>query len=118
MSRSGSSGITSTYPGVPRFHRIDPEPPPVAAREDPGVVCDSRPPACCGWLHPGELMSRIFITGSTDGLGLMAAELLLKDGHQVTLHARSQARAADARTRLPGADAVVIGDLSAIESMR
>ena len=49
-------------------------------------------------------MSRIFITGSTDGLGLMAAELLLKDGHQVTLHARSQARAADARTRLPGAD--------------
>ena len=63
-------------------------------------------------------MSRIFITGSTDGLGLMAAELLLKDGHQVTLHARSQARATDARTRLPGADAVVIGDLSAIDDMR
>jgi NAD(P)-dependent dehydrogenase (short-subunit alcohol dehydrogenase family) len=63
-------------------------------------------------------MSRIFITGSTDGLGLMAAELLLKDGHQVTLHARSQARAADVRTRLPGADAIVIGDLSAIEGMR
>jgi NAD(P)-dependent dehydrogenase (short-subunit alcohol dehydrogenase family) len=63
-------------------------------------------------------MSRIFITGSTDGLGLMAAELLLKDGHQVTLHARSQARAADARTRLPGADAVVIGDVSAIQDMR
>ena len=63
-------------------------------------------------------MSHIFITGSTDGLGLMAAELLLKDGHQVTLHARSQARATDARTRLPGADAVVIGDLSAIDDMR
>jgi NAD(P)-dependent dehydrogenase (short-subunit alcohol dehydrogenase family) len=63
-------------------------------------------------------MSRIFITGSTDGLGLMAAELLLKDGHQVTLHARSRARAADARTRLPGADAVVIGDLSAIQDTR
>jgi NAD(P)-dependent dehydrogenase (short-subunit alcohol dehydrogenase family) len=34
-------------------------------------------------------MSRIFITGSTGGLGLMAAVLLLKDGHQVTLHARN-----------------------------
>ena len=56
-------------------------------------------------------MSRIFITGSTDGLGLMAAELLVKDGHQVTLHARNQARAADVRTRLPGADAVVTGDM-------
>ena len=63
-------------------------------------------------------MSRIFITGSTDGLGLMAAELLLTDGHQVTVHARNQARAAQVRTRLPGADAVVMGDLSAIEDMR
>jgi len=63
-------------------------------------------------------MSRIFITGSTDGLGLMAAELLLKDGHQVTVHARNQARAAQVRTRLPGADSVVIGDLSAIEDVR
>jgi NAD(P)-dependent dehydrogenase (short-subunit alcohol dehydrogenase family) len=63
-------------------------------------------------------MSRIFITGSTDGLGLMAAELLLKDGHQVTLHARNEARAGDVRTRLGGADTVVTGDLSAIEGMR
>jgi NAD(P)-dependent dehydrogenase (short-subunit alcohol dehydrogenase family) len=63
-------------------------------------------------------MSRIFITGSTDGLGLMAAELLLDDGHLVTVHARDQARAADVRSRLPGADAVVVGDLSAVEDMR
>ena len=63
-------------------------------------------------------MSRIFITGSTDGLGLMAAELLLKDGHQVTLHARNEARAAEVRTRLPGQGAVVTGDLSAIKDMR
>ena len=63
-------------------------------------------------------MSVIFITGSTDGLGLLAAELLLKDGHQVTLHARNQARAADVRTRLPGVTAVVIGDLSTIADMR
>jgi NAD(P)-dependent dehydrogenase (short-subunit alcohol dehydrogenase family) len=63
-------------------------------------------------------MSAIFITGSTDGLGLLAAELLLKDGHQVTLHARNHARAADVRSRLPGAQAVVIGDLSAVADMR
>jgi NAD(P)-dependent dehydrogenase (short-subunit alcohol dehydrogenase family) len=63
-------------------------------------------------------MSRIFITGSTDGLGLMAAALLLKDGHQVTLHARNEDRGTEVRTRLPGADAVVVGDLSAIEDMR
>jgi short-subunit dehydrogenase len=47
-------------------------------------------------------MSRIFITGSTDGLGPMAAVLLLKDGHQVTLHPRNEARAEEVRTRLPG----------------
>ena len=28
-------------------------------------------------------MPRIFITGCTDGLGLMAADLLLKDGAQI-----------------------------------
>ena len=37
-------------------------------------------------------MSRIFITGSTDGLGRAAARALLNDGHQVVLHARSQDR--------------------------
>ena len=37
-------------------------------------------------------MSRIFITGSADGLGLMAARLLIQDGHEVVLHARSEQR--------------------------
>src|ERR1700728_1510501 len=62
-------------------------------------------------------MARILITGSTDGLGLMAAELLAKDGHAVTLHARNQRRAADAREQLPAADHVVIGDLASTEDM-
>src|ERR1700729_818206 len=65
----------------------------------------------------GELMARILITGSTDGLGLMAAKLLAKDGHAVTLHARNQRRAADAREQLPAAKHVVIGDLASIEEM-
>jgi NAD(P)-dependent dehydrogenase (short-subunit alcohol dehydrogenase family) len=34
-------------------------------------------------------MSRVFITGSSDGHGLMAARLLVDEGHRVTLHARN-----------------------------
>jgi NAD(P)-dependent dehydrogenase (short-subunit alcohol dehydrogenase family) len=32
-------------------------------------------------------MSRIFISGSSRGLGLMAAQLLIEQGHKVVLHA-------------------------------
>jgi NAD(P)-dependent dehydrogenase (short-subunit alcohol dehydrogenase family) len=63
-------------------------------------------------------MARILITGSADGLGLTAAKLLADEGHSVTLHARNAQRAADARAALPGAEAVVIGDLAAISQMR
>jgi NAD(P)-dependent dehydrogenase (short-subunit alcohol dehydrogenase family) len=59
-------------------------------------------------------MARIFITGSTDGLGKMAAQLLVKDGHQVVLHARNEQRGKDAMKAVPGADGVVAGDLSSI----
>jgi NAD(P)-dependent dehydrogenase (short-subunit alcohol dehydrogenase family) len=65
-----------------------------------------------------ELMARVLITGSSDGLGLMAGQLLAEDGHQVTLHARNPQRADDAHAALPQAEAVVIGDLSAIAEMR
>jgi NAD(P)-dependent dehydrogenase (short-subunit alcohol dehydrogenase family) len=63
-------------------------------------------------------MSRVFITGSTDGLGLMAARLLLEEGHQVVLHARDTPRAADVRRSLPSAEAVAIGDLSSVAQTR
>ena len=63
-------------------------------------------------------MARILITGSSDGLGLMAARLLVEDGHEVTLHAHNDARADDARNELPGANDVVVGDLSSISGMR
>jgi len=63
-------------------------------------------------------MSRVFITGSSDGLGLLAARLLVDQGHTVTLHARNDARAADTRRSLPQADAIVVGDLSRIAEMR
>ncbi|MEY9524015.1 NAD(P)-dependent dehydrogenase (short-subunit alcohol dehydrogenase family) [Bradyrhizobium japonicum] len=63
-------------------------------------------------------MSRIFITGSSEGLGLMAGQLLVEQGHQVVLHARNDSRAEDARRILPAAEAVVIGDVSTIAGTR
>jgi NAD(P)-dependent dehydrogenase (short-subunit alcohol dehydrogenase family) len=60
---------------------------------------------------------RIFVTGSADGLGLMAAQLLLASGHEVVLHARSASRlqqaVAAATAGTPAAAAMgVHGDLS------
>ena len=63
-------------------------------------------------------MARVFITGSADGLGLMAARILIEEGHEVTLQARNDARGRDARSALPAASGVVIGDLSSIEETR
>src|SRR5205085_4071049 len=57
-------------------------------------------------------MSRILITGSTDGLGRAAARALIDDGHQVVLHARSQPRTTALGDLAPRAAGVVIGDLS------
>ncbi len=59
-------------------------------------------------------MARIFITGSADGLGLLTARELIAKGHQVLLHARSEKRGLDAIEKLPGAEAVVTGDLGNI----
>jgi len=59
-------------------------------------------------------MARVFITGSADGLGQMAAQLLVEQGHSVVLHARSQQRGRDALSATPGAESVVTGDLSSI----
>lgn len=63
-------------------------------------------------------MSRVFITGSADGLGLMAANLLIDQGHDITLHARSEARAQDALGAAPGATNAVAGDLSSVAETR
>ena len=59
-------------------------------------------------------MARIFISGSSTGLGLMAGELLVAQGHQVVLHTRNAARADAARRALPKAEAVVVGELETI----
>jgi NAD(P)-dependent dehydrogenase (short-subunit alcohol dehydrogenase family) len=62
-------------------------------------------------------MARILITGSSDGLGLMAGRLLVDEGHEVTLHARDQKRAVDARESSPGSAHVIVGDVSRIAGM-
>lgn len=63
-------------------------------------------------------MARVFITGSSDGLGLAAARSLIKDGHDVVLHARSLQRAAETSVALSGAGRVVVGDLSSGDATR
>ena len=63
-------------------------------------------------------MARVFITGSSDGLGRMAAQLLVANGHGVVLHARNQARSRDAVAAVPGAEAVVVGDLASLAQTR
>jgi NAD(P)-dependent dehydrogenase (short-subunit alcohol dehydrogenase family) len=60
-------------------------------------------------------MARIFITGSADGLGKMAAQLLIAEGHQVIVHGRNERRAEEAMKALTGAENTVSGDLSLIE---
>src|SRR3984893_2076530 len=63
-------------------------------------------------------MSRVLITGSSTGLGLMAAQRLLTAGHEVVLHARNEGRARDALTAAPKAQGVVVGDLASIAETR
>jgi NAD(P)-dependent dehydrogenase (short-subunit alcohol dehydrogenase family) len=63
-------------------------------------------------------MARVLITGSSDGLGQMAAQLLIEQGHRVVLHARSQQRGQQALAAVPEAESVVIGDLASIAQTR
>jgi NAD(P)-dependent dehydrogenase (short-subunit alcohol dehydrogenase family) len=63
-------------------------------------------------------MARVFITGSADGLGRMAAQLLIEQGHNVVLHARSEERGQEALAAVPGAETVVVGDLTSIAQTR
>lgn len=62
-------------------------------------------------------MARVLVTGSSDGIGMMAGRLLLQEGHKVTFHARNAERGADLRRTVPAGD-VVIGDLASLEQTR
>jgi NAD(P)-dependent dehydrogenase (short-subunit alcohol dehydrogenase family) len=63
-------------------------------------------------------MARVFVTGSTNGLGRAAAQTLMEQGHQVVLHARTRERCeviADLAKRAAG---VVVGDLASSDETR
>jgi NAD(P)-dependent dehydrogenase (short-subunit alcohol dehydrogenase family) len=63
-------------------------------------------------------VARVITTGSSDGLGRMAARLLIGQGHEVVLHGRNEGRSRDALAAAPGAWRAVSGDLSAIAGAR
>lgn len=63
-------------------------------------------------------MARIFVTGSADGLGQLAARRLVEEGHQVVLHARNAQRAEYAMSKVPGAETAVVAELSDMKEIR
>lgn len=63
-------------------------------------------------------MARVFITGSADGLGQLAARALVGLGHEAVLHARNRERAKQALEQVPGAAEVLIADLSSMDEVK
>ncbi|MCB2411742.1 SDR family NAD(P)-dependent oxidoreductase [Demequina sp. TTPB684] len=61
-------------------------------------------------------MARIFITGSTRGIGAETARQLIDLGHEVVVHARNAAREDDAAKAVPGAAGIVTGELDSLAS--
>jgi NAD(P)-dependent dehydrogenase (short-subunit alcohol dehydrogenase family) len=66
----------------------------------------------------GQGVRRVFVTGSSSGLGLMVGQLLIGEGHRVVLHGRDRRRAYAAIASAPSAEAAVVGDLACISDMR
>jgi NAD(P)-dependent dehydrogenase (short-subunit alcohol dehydrogenase family) len=63
-------------------------------------------------------IARVFVTGSADGLGRLAAQTLLEDGHDVVAHARNADRLTAMRDLQDLGAAAVVGDLSKLEETR
>jgi len=63
-------------------------------------------------------MARVFITGSAYGLGRLAAESLLEQGHDVVVHARNADRLTAMRDLQDRGAVAVVGDLSDIDQTR
>lgn len=61
---------------------------------------------------------RVFITGSSSGIGLLAAQILSAQGHDVVVHGRNKQRANDAMQQAPQAIASVYGDFGSLQQVR
>jgi NAD(P)-dependent dehydrogenase (short-subunit alcohol dehydrogenase family) len=60
----------------------------------------------------------IFITGSSDGLGLLAAQQLIAQGHRVHLHAKNEDRKKDLEKRITGYQSIQVADFSVVEEVK
>ena len=69
-------------------------------------------------LARNGLMARVFITGSADGLGRLAAQTLLDDGHEVVVNVRNSDRVEAVGDLVDRGAAVVVGDLANLEQTR
>ena len=76
-----------------------------------------RPARRAGWLTV-VTSRRVLVTGSTTGLGRVAAEALLAAGHEVVVQARSERRAADLGSLGDSSAGVLIGDLAELDQVR
>jgi len=63
-------------------------------------------------------MARIFITGSADGLGQLAASALVAQGDAVVLHARNEKRGQEALDKVPGAETLLTADHGDIQETK
>ena len=62
-------------------------------------------------------MAVICITGSSDGIGLATARVLVASGHRVLIHARSQDRGRPVLEQLGGETTLVTGDLAQLDEV-
>jgi NAD(P)-dependent dehydrogenase (short-subunit alcohol dehydrogenase family) len=60
-------------------------------------------------------VAHVFITGSADGLGRLAAQTLLDDGHEVVVHVRNRDRLTAVRDLVNRGAGAVVGDISDLE---
>jgi NAD(P)-dependent dehydrogenase (short-subunit alcohol dehydrogenase family) len=63
-------------------------------------------------------MARIFITGSSDGLGMLAAKQLIQLGHSVVVHARNMERSKFTMKNIPGAEKCLAGNLADMDETK
>jgi len=64
------------------------------------------------------MMAKIWVTGSADGLGQLAARELIKQGHEVALHVRNKKRGEEALVHVPGAKDALVADLNDIMRLK
>ena len=55
-------------------------------------------------------MTRVLVTGSTDGIGRATAKRLLEQGHDVVVHARTPARLSAVQDLIERGAGEVVGD--------